>query len=120
MTRRPHRNRHNQPKDHKKIFFLIGFLAVLVVLGVSSGGAVFFKGKIQKKPKAQGAVGYCRDNPVTPLSGYKWVANCGENGKCRNNDGCPKKTNDGYVNPDTSNWCYGFAEIGRASCRERV
>ena len=53
--------------------------------------------------------GSCRNNPVAPLSGYVWVANC--SGTCNTNSDCPRNTSDpSNVNPETSNWCYQFIE----------
>ena len=49
----------------------------------------------------------CRDNPpgATKPSGYTWAAYCDK--KCSKNSDCPRNEGDGFVNPDTSNWCYG-------------
>lgn len=51
--------------------------------------------------------GTCRNNPVTPPSGYQWLADCGQV-SCSNNTVCAENTTDPNVNPDTSGWCFGF------------
>ena len=54
----------------------------------------------------------CRNNPVPPLQGYIWVANCSST--CNTNSDCPENTNDpSNVYPKTSNWCFGFNEGNR-------
>lgn len=59
----------------------------------------------------------CEDNPSTLKpgerpNGYSWEANCSKS--CTKNADCPQNTSDGYVNPETSNWCYGF--VGGSRC----
>lgn len=77
-------------------------------------------------PKSQNNCNPFPDTGDTP-EGYIWVADCSAAGEClRNNStgndknlcidpkqgdpaACPKNYNDPYVNPATSNWCFGFA-----------
>ena len=55
--------------------------------------------------------GACRNNPVPPLSGYVWVANCSSTWSI--NSDCPQNINDpSNVDKRTSNWCYQFIEPG--------
>lgn len=64
----------------------------------------------------------CAEGPQDaekPAGQYSWMADCSR--KCMYNDekgsgdpaGCPKNTTDLYVNPATSNWCYGFKDGNR-------
>lgn len=57
----------------------------------------------------------CADNPVAPLDGYKWVADCSKT--CETNDNCPKNSVQGptgFVCPATSNYCYDFkGDVGK-------
>ncbi len=50
--------------------------------------------------------GDCRDGAKVYKDGYTWITYCTK--VCSKNSDCPKNTTDGAVNPETSNWCYGF------------
>lgn len=50
--------------------------------------------------------GDCRDGAQVYKDGYTWISYC--NKVCSKNSDCPQNTSDGAVNPETSNWCYGF------------
>lgn len=58
-----------------------------------------------------------QDTKYTP-TGYRWVANC--NLSCTDNSKCPKSTDIGAVNPDTSNWCYGFSDGHKCMMLEKI
>lgn len=50
--------------------------------------------------------GDCRDGAQSYKDGYAWIAYCSIS--CTKNSDCAQNTSDGAVNPETSNWCYGF------------
>lgn len=91
-----------------------GEISTLVVLGVLSiiGIATLISSTIpnNRQTLQTRASENCRNNPEAPPDGgFTWVANCSST--CTTNADCPKNTSDsGNVNPETSNWCYGFAE----------
>lgn len=91
-------------------------LGALVVLGVSTlVSSVFLNNQNKQTTKTKAAdITTCRDNPDlerTP-AGYYWKADC--NKPCTTDNDCPKSTS-GYVNPDTSRWCYGFDGPNKSS-----
>ncbi len=85
---------------------VLGTLAVIAVAALINATVT----NQRNITNTQAAGGNCRNNPENPPDGgYVWVASC--NSTCTSNTDCPKNTSDpGNVNPETSNWCYGFAE----------
>lgn len=66
------------------------------------------------KPTTSEVISYCKDNPISPPSGYFWAAYCDKIcSDFNHHNDCSKNTSDPAVNPETSNWCYGFKEGGR-------
>lgn len=107
LRRVHHVIKHFHPKGYhrlsKNLILLFLIIFFIIITGSISVYQYWFK------PQASGSnVGRCRDNPVSPPAGYYWRADCSERGKCRQNSDCPKNTTDSRVNPETSNWCYGF------------
>ncbi len=89
-------------------------IGTLLVIGISSLVGTLFLSKNRATTSSRAAdIGTCRDNPDsgrTP-AGYTWNKDCDR--QCNTNADCPKNTADpSNVNPETSNWCYGFE--GRA------
>lgn len=92
----------------------INFFIKLLVLGIILIGFL----SINQNIKAA-AGGPCQDNPsgADHRDGYIWKADCGgsscyngENESTYHNN-CPKNTSDQRnVEPETSNWCWGFGE----------
>lgn len=71
------------------------------------------QGTVSCKPdKSVANLTECKDNPVTPQSGYTWHAfckrTCTKDAECSVNDFDPSN-----VNAKDSAWCYGFKEGGR-------
>lgn len=99
--------KRSHPKAYHRLF-KNAFLIFLIIFFLTTVGSISIY-QYWFKPKASNLnVGRCRDNPVSPPSGYYWRANCQESGRCQQNSDCPKNTSDPRVNPETSNWCYGF------------
>jgi hypothetical protein len=63
-------------------------------------------GDQQSSSNQQYDQGDCRDGAQVYKDGYTWITYC--NQVCSKNSDCSKNTTDGAVNPETSNWCYGF------------
>lgn len=91
-----------------------GEISTLVILGtlVVIGVATLMSSTVNNQRQVvdtRAAVPSCNNNPVPPPDGgYTWVANC--TSSCTTNADCPQNTSDPNINPQTSNWCYGFAE----------
>lgn len=86
----------------KNSLTVIGLFIVLAAIPLT-----VFLAQQQQEIRQRAAPGTCRDNPESPPAGYKWKADC--NRPCTNNSQCPQNNFDAQnVNPETSNWCYGF------------
>lgn len=103
--------------------FYIKMLKILPLLILISGiavGVYLIGQRTNILPKAQEEPGLCKDNPISPPSPpangsnftYFWEADCeSETSRlCKKNSDCPQNLDDPLVNPETSNWCYGFLE----------
>lgn len=93
-----------KPSQRGEIATLLTIGAV-IFLGISTlVSSTLLKNTQTTKSKA--STGTCRDNPEAPPAGYTWKADCAR--ACSSNSDCPKNTSSGYVDPNSSSWCYGF------------
>lgn len=86
-------------------------IGMMIVIGITTFiSSQLFKTKQTTSTKAAeiGPQVTCRNNPWPQKApaDYCWLADCSK--QCNDNSGCPKNTTSGYVDPNTSNWCYGF------------
>jgi hypothetical protein len=101
--------RRNSQRGEIITILTIGAFVVISLLTIATS---LFSNKNPQTTKTQASSPNCSTYPIIPPedggtpNGYYWQADC--NHICTASPECPKNTSEPQVNPDTSNWCYGF------------